>query len=523
MNKRQIILWLLLLSGLLVKGQHWQAEPALLPPNNSNKTSIYPAICNINESSNPDKSRSIWHRKIFDEHLVHIDSSDVELIVDPVLDWQLGFENSFGGNKNLYQNTRGYHAYGRLGKCFYFSTEYYENQAVPAGYIKDYVNTFQSYPRLIRAKIFKSNGIDYAPVFGKIAWKPNEKFSITLGYDKIHIGQGYRSMILSSDAKPYPFMMNYYHHNKWAVGNINAIFYNSDILTSNDTLMQIPTGITGEYQRKWASVNWLEFFPVKFIEFGLADIIVCRPEDNSGNHLYLPQLPLPGGLRPLFFSTSNQLTIAATWINLYPSPNLSFYLQGLGNFSIKENDKVKPYYAWQAGAHFFVQKDKWALAIRAEINRAGQYTYSAEKVNGSFTNLGQSAAHPLGQNFNEMLVQAVIRYKKWEASLSAHHLSYRDFDSYGNNIGYYGYIFSAFSDLHKSTGNIILIAPEYKDKNINIAIGELSYTINKVSNFQIFGRILYRQAPDDALNEGRTIAISAGIRHSLRRNNQDFY
>lgn len=521
MNKGLIFSLFLQCFSLFALGQKWQNEPLLLADSNR-KSTIYPVVLPETNTGNQDHSHSLIHRKLFQEHLIRIDSSDFELIIDPMLDWQLGKENSPKGTQNLYQNTRGFIAYGSLGKSFYFSTEYYENQAVPARYVKEYIDCFQAFPRQIRAKTFKTNGIDYAPVFGKIAWKPNNKYSITLGYDKIHIGQGYRSMILSTDAKPYPFLMNYYKRNKWAVGNINAVFYNTDIVKGNDTLMRIPASISGEYQRKWISVNWIEFYPTKFIEAGLADIIVCHPENNNGNHLYLSQIPIPAGIRPLLFNRHN-LSVAALWINLYPTKNIGIYMQGIRNFSIHENNKIKPYQAWQLGTRYFAGKDNWHIAARAEYNHAGQFAYSSDNLNESHTNMGQSAAHPLGQNMTEVLLQLEGCYKRWFFSLSAHKINYRDFDQYGNGIGLYGYLYSAFSDPQKNTGNIILIAPGYKTQNINIAIGEFGYTINQSTNFQLFGRALYRQSPGNALYGGHTMIITAGIRHSLRRNNQDFY
>ena len=55
------------------------------------------------------------------------------------------------------------------------------------------------------AKDFKTDAYDFPMAEANLSVTPNKFFNLNLGYGRNFIGDGYRSLLMSDGASPYPF------------------------------------------------------------------------------------------------------------------------------------------------------------------------------------------------------------------------------------------------------------------------------------------------------------------------------
>ncbi|RZK54927.1 MAG: gliding motility protein RemB, partial [Pedobacter sp.] len=144
-------------------------------------------------------------RKLFNEHLVQIDKEDYSFYLDFLTDLQVGRDNEH--KINTFLNTRGYQLGGNIGKKFSFYSSGFENQARFNNYLTNYVNTNGVISGMANDKFGPTKTTkDWAYATAVINYTPSKYITIALGQDKNFIGDGYRSMLLSDFASPYPFL-----------------------------------------------------------------------------------------------------------------------------------------------------------------------------------------------------------------------------------------------------------------------------------------------------------------------------
>ena len=264
--------------------------------NSFNVPMLFPQVFIDSLKKEEKSNKSLVGRKLFDEHFVQIsENNKYKIFLDPVFDFRMGTEDK----NTLYKNTRGFILNGQIGKNLVLRSEFYETQTTLPSYASDWVDTMKFIPGMIRMKPFGDNGYDYGAVFGQIIWSPLKNYSVRLGYDRFHIGNGYRSMLLSDASQPYTFLMNTYHFGKWSLSHNIASLYNPDF---NDRL-NIPVSESGIYQQKWFSFTYLTYSPSDWLNLALFESCVFMPKDSSGISFYPTSLiPLP-----LLITVSNSL------------------------------------------------------------------------------------------------------------------------------------------------------------------------------------------------------------------------
>ncbi|MEO6348877.1 MAG: gliding motility protein RemB, partial [Aquaticitalea sp.] len=152
-----------------------------------------------------------WSRKLWDEHLVQVQGKDFWFTLDPVFDLQIGKDTEADFN-STYNNTRGIYVQGGLGKKFNFSASVYESQGRFAQYYNTYAYSLKtaSDPAIVPgrgiAKRFKDGGFDYPVAEGYLSYAPVKFINIQFGHGKNFIGDGYRSLLQSDVASPYPYI-----------------------------------------------------------------------------------------------------------------------------------------------------------------------------------------------------------------------------------------------------------------------------------------------------------------------------
>ena len=156
------------------------------------------------------KPKSTWFgKKLLNEHMALVKGKDFWITLDPMVDLQVGKDND---GLNTYNNTRAINISGAIGKNLSFSTSFYESQGRFAKYYNDYANSIRPVggnPAIIPgrgiAKEFGTNGYDYPVAEAYVSYSPSKYFNFQFGNGKNFIGDGYRSLVLSDAATPYPY------------------------------------------------------------------------------------------------------------------------------------------------------------------------------------------------------------------------------------------------------------------------------------------------------------------------------
>ncbi|WP_313791506.1 hypothetical protein [Lacinutrix neustonica] len=167
----------------------------------------------IVENKALEKEKTTWiGKKIWNEHLVQLQGKDYWFTVDPVIDLQVGKDTDADFNYT-FNNTRGVYIQGGLGKRFNFSASVYENQGRFAQYFNQYAESIRPSggdPAVIPgrgiAKRFKEDAYDYPVAEAYLSYSPAKFINVQFGHGKQFIGDGYRSLIQSDVASPYPFL-----------------------------------------------------------------------------------------------------------------------------------------------------------------------------------------------------------------------------------------------------------------------------------------------------------------------------
>ncbi len=338
--------------------------------------------------------------KVFFDHLIHIKSkkNNYEFKIDPILNVSLGRSYSDTANyKNIYTNTRGFIASGKIGKDFYFETMFAENQSQFPYYISNFNNQTGVVPGQGRYKAFKITGYDYAFSSGFISYQPIKHLNIQLGHGKQKIGNGYRSLLLSDNSFNYPYIRI---TSEWFKGrlqytNIYAVLMN---LTTGGA--KTPPFTEPLFQKKAVSFQYLSFNVTRRINIGLFQGLVWNAADSMNRqHLDWQYF------NPVIFSnlgyyglnTKNNIVIGAN-LNIKLTNELSVYGQFMGD-DFSNTLKTGNGFGYQAGVKYFNAFGLKNLMLQGEYNNVAEGSYNSPlgaTNNQSFSHYNQTLAYTPG-------------------------------------------------------------------------------------------------------------------------------
>lgn len=105
------------------------------------------------------------------------------------------------------------HLQGGLGDHINISAVVYESQGRFAQYFNAYAESIRPdggnpaiIPSIGIAKEFRTDSYDYPIATGYVSYTPNKFFNLQFGHGKQFLGDGYRSLLLSDNAIPYPYL-----------------------------------------------------------------------------------------------------------------------------------------------------------------------------------------------------------------------------------------------------------------------------------------------------------------------------
>jgi hypothetical protein len=451
--------------------------------------------------------RKWLRRKLTDEHLLNFKAEDYTIYADFLPDFQIGRE--FQEGKEVWRNTRGYQIGGTVGKKFSFYTNGFENQAIFANYLTDFINENKVVPSEMSGKVF-DRVKDWAYVTALLSYSPNKYLNLALGYDKNFIGDGYRSMLLSDVAANYSFLR--------LRATLGSVRYQTIFSYMIDNEVERLTddrrfGARG----KWNAMHYLDWNVSNRLSLGFFQAVTwsdVEPEGKRGFdfnfvHPFVFLRPVEGAN----ISSPDKMRLGLnTKYELFSKAALygQFMLE---EFTAKEMFNGSGFWSnkWAAqiglrGSDLF---DLTKLNYLIEFNTARPYTYSHFQRITSYSGMSQPLAHPLGANFREFLGLANYNYRRFDFSTFGA-------DPEGKNYG--GNIFLDYRTRENEFGNKV---GQGIKTNLLFIEAKTSYLLNPKYNLRIELSGAIRNENSD-LNERKSMLLSFGLRSSFRNLYQDF-
>jgi hypothetical protein len=261
-------------------------------------------------------------------------------------------------------------------------------------------------------------GYKYKNLIGYISYTAGKYFNFQLGNDRNFIGDGYRSLLLSDNAKNYPFLK--FTTTLWKLKYVN-LFTNFQDLSLNRENKWIKTN-------KFSAMHYLSWNVNKRLQLGFFESIVFQNRDTTKkfaydvNYLnplvfYRPVEYAMGSADNALMGINYKVKIASN-MQCYGQVVIDEFLLSAIKSDVKKLLKlpvIESSTGWWANKYGFQFGYKWFdllkiknLQFQAEYNYVRPYTYSHGSVLQNYAHFNQALAHPLGANFMEGLL--FLRY-----------------------------------------------------------------------------------------------------------------
>ncbi|QED38093.1 gliding motility protein RemB [Antarcticibacterium arcticum] len=456
------------------------------------------------ENARLEKPANSWlGRKLWNEHLVQFQGENYWFTGDLILDLQLGkdFQSDFDFT---YNNTRGAVFQGGLGKNFNFYTVVFESQARFADYYNQFAESISPFmgsgvaivPGRGIAKDFMDNGYDYPVAEGYLSYSPAEFFDIQFGHGNNFIGDGYRSLLMSDNASPHPYL------------KLNTSFWKLKYTNTWMSLRDVREEVAaeGSYRTKYMATHYLSLNLTKRFNLGLFESVVWQNDNGRGFDVNY--------LNPVIFYRSIEFSTGARGGNaimgLTGKYKINNSLNAYGQWVIDEfssgdvfggEGSWKNKLGFQLGMKYFNAFNVPDLYLQAEYNQVRPYTYSHNSIVLNYGHNNQSMAHLWGANFREVVAIARYRKDRWlgSAKLVIGERGY-DFNTLEDNAYYGGNIYRSERERAFETG--VRIGQGNTTTSIFTEV-EAGYIVNPVTNLKLFAGMIYRNF-DPQLNTANT-------------------
>jgi hypothetical protein len=440
---------------------------------------------------------------LYQRELLQIKDSNAQIWITPLFELSAGVELQDTAPKR-YQNTRGARLEGVIGDKLFFTTSFYENQAILPSYVSAYVSQRgEQYPNMgdssygtqnavipgaARTKPFKVNGYDYAYATGMVSWYATKRLTLHVGNQPVFVGSGHRSLLWSDNSVGMMNLRARYAFRRWDFQFVRARGLN---------LLRRPEATNGEayYEPKSMSIATIHFRPTSQISIGLFEGGMWYRGDSISQKSIQPLyfLPLPGAAT-IQESIDNTSAYALTGIDFRA---YLFDQVVYGQFALnpaKSNSLV-----YQAGVRIFTMEDR-SLMVQLEYNHADDQAYVATLSRLNYGNYNLPVAHPAGNAFDELLLRCSWQQNHWFALLQTNYFLHQSSDA------------TLLMPVNKTT-------TAYDRQVLNQYI-ELGYRFNRTYGLDVFAGFRYRYAND--LQTYERSWISAGIRTQLNNHYFDF-
>ncbi|PRD52010.1 gliding motility protein RemB [Sphingobacterium gobiense] len=377
--------------------EQYQRHMQQVYPDSLTHTAVKPFVgANIDTRhaiTQPDTANSWWYRKLFNEHLIEVAKDDHTFYLDFMPDFIIGGERGTN-SKTLWTNTRGAQAGLSVNKKFSLYVSFYENQGRFASFIDSTAQRNGNLPGQGFSKNLRTAEYDWMNATANMSYHFSDAVQVAVAYDKLHIGEGYRSVLVSDN--PYNFtharvsgtVGRWQYHSIWAYMND---LRNPRLADVNDPFStRLGEGI------KYGAFQYVDYLASDKVSIGLFHSLIWAQNNQR-----------TGG------KTNGGLGLNAKF---QPWKKYIFYGQlyadDISKFGFGSSSNHRT--AFQLGGKTYDLFGVANLNVTAEYNQAAPYTYQHPNNRINYTSNGEALAHPRGANFREALGMATYRWNRWE-------------------------------------------------------------------------------------------------------------
>ncbi|KQC32610.1 hypothetical protein AAU57_04175 [Nonlabens sp. YIK11] len=456
-------------------------------------------------------------RKFWNEHFFEVAGEDYWFVIDPGVDLQLGKDT--GEDVNTFNNTRLVALNGGVGKQITFGATIQESQGRFAQYFNREIT--QRAPDGGNPGIVPGRGIaedggeniyDYPVATGYVNYKPSKYFDLQIGHGQHFIGDGYRSLVLSDNSQPFPYV------------KVNAKFWKIDYTVLYTSLRDVRPEVTADdsFRTKYMTHHYLSWNATKRLTLGFFESVLWQDDNGRGFDFNY--------INPLIFYQTVELETGSrggnALLGITGKYKISDRVTAYGQLVLDEfasssvisgDGSYQNKSAYQLGVKYQNAFSVPNLMLQAEYNRVRPYTYSHNTIVLNYGNSNQALAHPWGASFYEAILIGRYTKDRWYGIAKAI-IGERGFDilSNGDNAYYGGNIYRTEDDRIADNGNALA---QGNNAPFSYAELEAGYLINPASNLKVYGQFIYRNISPEIDNavvqDATTTWFNFGIRTDI--------
>lgn len=438
------------------------------------------------------KKSGWWGRKLWNENLAEIQGEGYWFALNFLFNVQGGVSNP-SNSSYTFVNTRALNFKGGLGSRLNFTTTFYESQGRFADYFNQYAVSIKPsggnpaiVPGMGIAKAYNSDAFDFPMADANISYNAAKFLDLQLGYGKNFIGDGYRSLLLSDGASPYPYFK--------IDANFWKIKYTVDYMWLKDVRPDVTVDKT--YATKYMVNHYLSWNVSNRLNLGFFESVIWTNTNGRGFDANFVN-PIVF-YRAVEFSSSSKsgnallgLTYKYKWnnqVNLYGQ----FLIDEFSTSDIAGGDNSwKNKLGYQLGVKYFNAFHVDNLLLQLEFNHVRPYVYSHSEPITNYGHNNQSMGHQWGGNFQELVLLGYYHKDRFYAN-TKFTFGTRGFDyNTADNKNNYGQDIYKDYDLNRPYDKGVKVGQGNKT-SVFVSELQVGYLVNPATNFKFFGNFLYR-------------------------------
>ena len=329
----------------------------------------------------------------------------------PQVDAQAGFD--ILKNKFVTETSGGIYSRLDINDDFSADVTFIGGQVAYPNFTDTIVSEYKIIPGLGQA--YGSNGkYNFTNLTGHLSYSPIRILNFQLGKDKMFIGEGYRSLLLSDIANNYPYFKTTV--NIWKLQY--SVWYSAfkDIYQTD--------GVQKNFRNKYSTSHYLSYNVTPEFNISFFENEMWQGKDTNRNRGFDPNY-----LNPVIFYRPIEYSLGSG-DNALIGLNMSFkFLQQykiyaqlvLDELNLTEIRKRNRWWGNKQGFQFGLKhQDMFGiknLSLQLEYNYVRPFTYSHGSPQQNYSHFNQALAHPFGANFSEGLGMLSYKHKRWQIDL----------------------------------------------------------------------------------------------------------
>lgn len=344
-----------------------------------------------------------------------------------------------------------------------------------------------------------------------IGFEANKFFTFLGGYGKNAFGEGYRSLLLSDNANPYPFLKLETTFSNVKYVNMYGM-WNDNIVNPSNRMLD---------RKKFTAIHYLSWNITREFNLSIFETVVWQGKDSIVNRGFDPNYLNPVVFyRPVEYSSGSADNILLGVNTSFKfSKHHSLYGQFiLDEFLLTELKSDKKWWGNKYGVQVGYKSNAFFnehLYFQAEFNMVRPFTYSHKYATQSYGHLNMPVTHPIGANFYEVL--QLLSYKKDRFQFT-NKITYSSYGTDNSAINNGQNVFNSYANRDGDYHHLTMQGVKNNVLNESLII---EYKLQKLKQAFIFINYNWRLA-QSANNYSHSHYIIAGIKTRIWNNYTDF-